>query len=77
MQSRQHQSDGARGAGRRRSRYVGDTPRLDVVGARDAGLTPVWINRRNLVWPDELEPPAHVIDSLDELLLVIDVVAPE
>ena len=47
------------------------------MGARDAGLTPVWINRRNLVWPDELEPPAHVIDSLDELLLVIDVVAPE
>ena len=51
--------------------YVGDTPRLDIVGARDAGLTPVWINRRNLTWPDELDPPAHVVDALDELLTLL------
>jgi putative hydrolase of the HAD superfamily len=51
--------------------YVGDTPRLDVVGSRDAGMTAVWLNRRNLVWPTDVEPPAHSISSLAELALVV------
>lgn len=47
--------------------YVGDTPRLDVAGARDAGMRAVWLNRRELTWPDDLAPPAYTIDSLLEL----------
>jgi len=47
--------------------YVGDTPRLDIVGARNVGMTAVWLNRRSLVWPDDVAPPIHTIDSLLDL----------
>ena len=51
--------------------YVGDNPRLDVVGARNAGLTAVWLNRTGRDYPKELEPPDHTIESLGDLLLII------
>lgn len=47
--------------------YVGDDPALDVVGARAAGMLPVWINREQLAWPVEHGPPAHAVRSLQEL----------
>lgn len=34
--------------------HVGDDPRMDVIGARDAGLQTVWINRARQPWPAEL-----------------------
>jgi haloacid dehalogenase superfamily, subfamily IA, variant 3 with third motif having DD or ED/haloacid dehalogenase superfamily, subfamily IA, variant 1 with third motif having Dx(3-4)D or Dx(3-4)E len=37
--------------------HVGDDPRLDVLGARDAGLRTAWINRERRAWPDELGAP--------------------
>lgn len=51
--------------------YVGDNPRLDVVGARNAGLTAVWLNRRGAHYPEHLEPPHHTIESLSELQLIV------
>ena len=51
--------------------YVGDNPRLDVVGARNAGLTAVWLNRSGREYPKDLEPPDHTIESLKELLLLL------
>ena len=49
--------------------YVGDDYRIDICGARDAGLHPIWIKhhlvKRN--WP-EVKTTAPVIPSLDELL---------
>lgn len=47
--------------------YVGDTPRLDIVGARDIGMSAVWLNRRELTWPDDLPPPSQTISSLLDL----------
>jgi putative hydrolase of the HAD superfamily len=47
--------------------YVGDNPRADVVGARNAGMTSVWINRRGRPWPDDLEAPDHELSSLLDL----------
>lgn len=47
--------------------YAGDDPALDVVGARAAGMRPVWINRERLAWPAELGPPAHTVRTLHEL----------
>ena len=52
--------------------YVGDTPRLDVVGAREVGMTAVWLNRRRLSWPDDLPPSEHTISSLAELPAVLE-----
>jgi putative hydrolase of the HAD superfamily len=47
--------------------HIGDDPLADVVGATDAGMQAVWINRDARRWPDEWPPPARIITSLDEL----------
>jgi putative hydrolase of the HAD superfamily len=47
--------------------YVGDNPTADVVGARNAGMRAVWINRQQRRWPDDLDPPDRAIRSLVEL----------
>ncbi|WBU36835.1 HAD family hydrolase [Homoserinibacter sp. YIM 151385] len=51
--------------------YVGDRLRTDAIGAADAGLTGVWIDRPGVAAPEDLaaaaEAGAHVIRTLDEL----------
>ena len=51
--------------------YVGDSPRLDVVGALNAGLTAVWLNRRGAQFPKDLDPPDHTIESILELMPIL------
>jgi FMN hydrolase / 5-amino-6-(5-phospho-D-ribitylamino)uracil phosphatase len=49
--------------------YVGDDPVYDVVGARDAGMRTVWVNRDNsMTWPQELESAEAEISDLYQLL---------
>jgi 2-haloalkanoic acid dehalogenase type II len=50
-----------------RALHVGDDAVADVEGARRAGITPVWLNRRGAAWPDALPPPPHTVHSLAEL----------
>ena len=47
--------------------HVGDDPRLDVVGAMQAGLQAAWLNRNSQAWPEELPPPPRTILSLAEI----------
>jgi len=47
--------------------YVGDDPALDVVGARAAGMHPVWINRGEFEWSTEFGAPVHTVRTLHEL----------
>lgn len=51
--------------------FVGDNPVKDVLGASAVGLTPVWM-RGNFDWSDEHEQPDLQIDSLAELLPLVD-----
>jgi putative hydrolase of the HAD superfamily len=51
--------------------YVGDHPVVDVRGAYDAGLTPVW--RYTACWPRP-DVPSHEIRGLDELVRLLDVI---
>lgn len=46
--------------------YVGDSPIADVPGARAAGITSVWMNRRGMTWTGE-EPPDLEVHTLREL----------
>ncbi len=46
--------------------YVGDSAEHDVAGARAAGITSVWINRRGREWPGGARAD-HEITSLLEL----------
>jgi 2-haloalkanoic acid dehalogenase type II len=52
--------------------YVGDDPELDVVGARAAGMQPVWIDRGNAPWPHHIEPPALTVRSILELAMHLE-----
>lgn len=65
--------------------FVGDHPANDVDGARNAGLTGVWLRRpvaapgaatseaRVLAsWPDSLEPPDHVLETLVGLVDLVE-----
>ena len=49
--------------------HVGDDWRVDVCGARNAGIRPIWIKHRSVQrnWP-EGEPAVPVIEKLDDLL---------
>ena len=48
--------------------YVGDDPEYDVVGARDAGMQTVWVNRESMQWPEQFEPAQAEISNLHQLL---------
>ena len=49
--------------------YIGDDWRIDICGARDAGMHPIWLKHHTVQrnWP-EVEDSVPVITSLEELL---------
>jgi HAD superfamily hydrolase (TIGR01509 family) len=48
--------------------HIGDDPLADVVGATQAGLQAVWLNRDAREWPEEFARPARTITTLAELM---------
>jgi HAD superfamily hydrolase (TIGR01549 family) len=48
--------------------HVGDDPITDVVGARQAGMQSVWLNRHARLWPVALAPPERTIATLTEII---------
>ena len=53
--------------------YVGDDPALDVVGARAAGMLPVWINREGARWSSDHGPTVHTVRTLHELAVLLGI----
>ena len=51
--------------------HVGDDAALDVVGALDAGMQAVWLNRQGKLWPHEQHQPTLEIASLAELTALL------
>jgi 2-haloalkanoic acid dehalogenase type II len=47
--------------------HVGDDPLADVIGATQAGMQAIWLNRVARAWPQHLAPPARIVTSLTEL----------
>ena len=52
--------------------YIGDTPWVDIEGARHAGLRAVWINRHGASWPEDIERPPAVVSTIEELVALLD-----
>ena len=52
--------------------HVGDDAVADVEGARRAGVTPVWLNRRGKAWPAAASPPPLTVRTLAELVRLFD-----
>jgi 2-haloalkanoic acid dehalogenase type II len=48
--------------------HVGDDPLADVVGATQAGMQAVWLNRDARAWPAQFAPPSRTISTLAEIL---------
>lgn len=53
--------------------HVGDHPEVDVVGASEAGLKSVWVNRGGDAWPDHLQRPDGIVRDIGELLALLGV----
>ncbi len=51
--------------------HVGDDAALDVIGALNAGMQAVWLNRQGKLWPHETQQPTLEIASLEELTALI------
>ncbi|MCJ7556818.1 MAG: HAD-IA family hydrolase [Gammaproteobacteria bacterium] len=49
--------------------HVGDDPRIDVEGAREAGMQTAWVNRKAESWPADITPPDMVVCDLQDLSL--------
>lgn len=47
--------------------HVGDQPEIDVAGAQDAGLRAAWINRHGSEWPEHLDEPDAIVESMTDL----------
>ena len=47
--------------------HVGDDPLADVVGALQAGMQAVWLNRERRPWPAHLAPPPRTVTTLAEI----------
>jgi len=60
------------GVGPERAWHVGDSLEADIAGARDAGLTAVWLNRNGAARSPEHPEPHVEIRSLTELLEYIE-----
>ncbi len=63
----------AGGASPEETLHVGDHPEIDVVGARDAGLKAIWVNRNGQDWPGHLEEPDGIVRDVGELPSLLDV----
>jgi putative hydrolase of the HAD superfamily len=48
--------------------HIGDDPLADVVGAAQAGMQAVWLNREARTWPSEFAPPLRTISTLAEII---------
>ncbi len=47
--------------------HIGDDPLADVVGATQAGMHSVWLNREGRAWPPQFSPPLWTVTSLAEI----------
>jgi putative hydrolase of the HAD superfamily len=63
----------AGGAAAHETLHVGDHPEIDVVGAQEAGLKTVWVNRNGQDWPDHLQNPDGIVRDVGELLSLLGV----
>jgi len=52
--------------------HVGDDVDADVEGARRAGVTAVWVNRRGRDWPAATSPPPLTVRTLTELVRLFE-----
>ncbi len=53
--------------------FVGDNPLADIDGAKRFGMKAAWV-RRGRQYPDDLQPPDHVIDHVTEVRNIVSAI---
>jgi putative hydrolase of the HAD superfamily len=48
--------------------HIGDDPLADVIGATQAGMQAVWLNREARPWPQHFAPPLRTVSTLAEIM---------
>jgi FMN hydrolase / 5-amino-6-(5-phospho-D-ribitylamino)uracil phosphatase len=48
--------------------HIGDDPLADVVGATQAGMRAIWLNREARTWPEHFARPPRTIATLAEIM---------
>jgi putative hydrolase of the HAD superfamily len=52
--------------------HIGDEPETDIIGAQNAGIKNIWLNRKNIEWPAEHPLPDVEISTLYDLIPAIE-----
>ena len=52
--------------------HIGDEPKTDILGAQNAGIRNIWLNRKNMKWPTEHPQPDVEISTLYELIPALE-----
>ena len=52
--------------------FVGDTPREDVMGARNVGIPTAWLSRGKGPFPEDLPAPDFVFDDITGLPALLE-----
>lgn len=47
--------------------FIGDSPSIDIVGAKGVGMMAIWVNRKGELWDQESPHPDHTVSSLQEV----------
>ncbi len=50
---------------------IGDAPEFDILGANNAGLRSIWVNRTGAPWPDDHHHPTCEVTNLRSLVDVL------
>ncbi len=53
--------------------FVGDTPREDILGPKQAGMRTAWVNRRRVPIPEGIPEPDFTIESIAELPAILGI----
>lgn len=52
--------------------FVGDNPRVDVIGAESAGMRAAWLENAQSPWPADVPPPRHSLATLADVIAVLE-----
>lgn len=47
--------------------FIGDSPGIDVAGAKAVGMAVIWLNRRGEHLDESIPPPDHTVSRLEEI----------
>ncbi len=51
--------------------FIGDSPSIDIAGAKGVGMPAIWLNRQGEVLDQSIPPPDHIVARLEEIKAIL------